>query len=52
MRLSIRSSATILLALLSWLASSARAQTPPPEPGSREKEVTELRTENSAIREQ
>ena len=52
MSLSGRPSAALVLAFLTWLASSARAQTPQSEPGSLEKEVMEMRTENGAIREQ
>ena len=44
--------AVLLLAFLTLLASSARAQTPQSGPGSLEKEVMEMRTENGAIREQ
>jgi hypothetical protein len=48
-----RPSAILLLAFLTSLVSSSRAQTPPQsEPGSLEKEVMEMRTENGAIREQ
>src|SRR5581483_4965295 len=42
----------LLLALSIWFASSTRAQTPQPEVGNLEKEVLEMRAENSAIREQ
>jgi hypothetical protein len=52
MSLSRRPSAILLLAFLAWLGSSARAQTPQSGPGSLEKEVMEMRTENGAIREQ
>jgi hypothetical protein len=52
MSLSGRPSALLLLAFLAWLASSARAQTPQSGPSSLDKEVMEMRTENSAIREQ
>jgi hypothetical protein len=47
-----RPSAVLLLAFLTSFVSSARAQTPQTEPGSLEKEVMEMRTENGAIREQ
>jgi hypothetical protein len=52
MSLSGRASATLLLGFLTWLPGSARAQTPQYGPGSLEKEVMEMRTENGAIREQ
>jgi len=50
--LSGRVSTVLLLAFLTWVPSSARAQTPQSGPGSLEKEVMEMRTENGAIREQ
>jgi hypothetical protein len=50
--LSGKSSAAVAWASLALLVSSARAQAPQSPPASLESEVTEMRTENGAIREQ